>query len=129
MVEKIKVALVGIGNCFSGLIQGIEYYKQNPSQQVIGIIHEKLRDYGIYDIDFVAGFDVGENKIGKSINEAIYEYPNMVNWIPKDKMPKTESMIYESPALDGVGIWVENRVKAIQSEKSAMNWKRKLKMS
>ena len=50
MVEKIKVALVGIGNCFSGLIQGIEYYRQNPSQQVIGIIHEKLRDYGIYDI-------------------------------------------------------------------------------
>ena len=72
MVEKIKVALVGIGNCFAGLIQGIEYYRQNPSQQVIGIIHEKLRDYGIYDIDFVAGFDVGENKIGKSINEAIY---------------------------------------------------------
>ena len=54
MVEKIKVALVGIGNCFSGLIQGIEYYRQNPSQMVIGIIHEKLRDYGIYDIDFVA---------------------------------------------------------------------------
>ena len=68
MTEKIKVALVGIGNCFSGLIQGIEYYRQNPSQQVIGIIHEKLRDYGIYDIDFVVGFDVGENKIGKSIN-------------------------------------------------------------
>jgi len=41
MVEKIKVALVGIGNCFSGLIQGIEYYKQNSSQQEIGIIHEK----------------------------------------------------------------------------------------
>ena len=47
MVEKIKVALVGLGNCFSGLIQGIEYYKKNPSQQVIGIIHDKLRDYSI----------------------------------------------------------------------------------
>ena len=51
MAEKIKVALVGIGNCFSGLIQGIEYYKQNPSQEVIGIIHDKLRAYGIHDID------------------------------------------------------------------------------
>ena len=71
MAEKIKVALVGIGNCFSGLIQGIEYYKQNSSQEVIGIIHDKLRSYGIHDIDFVAGFDVGENKIGKSINEGI----------------------------------------------------------
>ena len=118
MVEKIKVALVGLGNCFSGLIQGIEYYKKNPSQQVIGIIHEKLRDYSIHDIDFVAGFDVGENKIGKSVNEAIYELPNMVNWIPKDEMPKTNGKVYESTALDGVGIWVENKVKPIQSGKS-----------
>jgi len=118
MVKKIKVALVGIGNCFSGLIQGIEYYRKDSSQKVIGIIHEKLQDYGIHDIEFVAGFDVGENKIGKSINEAIYEYPNMVNWIPKDEMPKTEFKVYESPALDGVGIWVENRVKPIESGKS-----------
>jgi len=127
MVEKIKVALVGIGNCFSGLIQGIEYYRQKTSQMVIGIIHDKLRDYGIYDIDFVAGFDVGENKIGKSINEAIYENPNMVDWIPKDKMPKTEYLVYESPALDGVGIWVENRVKAIQSEKSTDELEKQIK--
>jgi len=118
MVEKIKVALVGLGNCFSGLIQGIEYYRKNPSQQVIGIIHEKLRDYSIHDIDFVAGFDVGENKIGKAVNEAIYESPNMVDWIDRNDMPKTDSKVYESPALDGVGIWVENKVKPIQSGKS-----------
>ncbi len=118
MAEKIKVALVGIGNCFSGLIQGIEYYKQNPSQQVIGIIHEKLRDYTIHDIEFVAGFDVGENKVGKPLNDAIYEYPNMVDWIPKDSMPKTDAMVYESPVLDGVGLWVQNRVKPIKSQKT-----------
>ena len=118
MVGRIKVGLVGIGNCFSGLIQGIEYYRQNPSQQVIGIIHDKLAGYGIHDIDFVCGFDVGENKVGKHVNEAIYEYPNMVDWIPKDQMPKTEAKVYESPILDGVGLWVENRVKPIQSSKS-----------
>jgi len=127
MAEKIKVALVGIGNCFSGLIQGIEYYRKDPSQQVIGIIHEKLQDYGIHDIEFVVGFDVGENKIGKSINEAIYEYPNMVNWIPKDEMPKTEFKVYESPALDGVGIWVENRVKPIESGKDATELEKEVK--
>jgi myo-inositol-1-phosphate synthase len=110
--------LVGIGNCFSGLIQGIEYYRKNPSQQVIGIIHDKLAGYGIHDIDFVCGFDVGENKVGKPINEAIYEYPNMVDWIPKDEMPKTDGKVHESPVLDGVGLWVENRVKPIQSTKS-----------
>ena len=118
MVKKIKVALVGLGNCFSGLIQGIEYYRKNPSLQVIGIIHDKLRDYSIHDIDFVAGFDVGENKIGKAVNDAIYESPNMVNWIDKNDMPKTSGIVYESPALDGVGIWVENKVKPIQSNKS-----------
>ena len=108
MSDRIKVGLVGIGNCFSGLIQGIEYYQQNPSQQVIGI----------HDIDFVCGFDVGENKVGKTINEAIYEYPNMVDWIPKDAMPKTDARVYESPILDGVGLWVQNRVKPIQSTKT-----------
>jgi len=118
MGGKIKVALIGIGNCFAGLIQGIEYYKKNPSQQVTGIIHEKLSDYTIHDIDFVAGFDVGENKVGKSINEAIYEYPNMVNWIPKNEMPKTNAKVYESPILDGVGIWVENRVKPLKTHKT-----------
>ena len=127
MVEKIKVALVGLGNCFSGLIQGIEYYKKNPSQQVIGIIHEKLRDYSIHDIDFVAGFDVGENKVGKSVNEAIYELPNMVNWIAKEDMPKTDGVVYESPALDGVGIWVENKVKPIQSNKTETEIKEEIK--
>ena len=118
MPEKINVGLVGIGNCFAGLIQGIEYYRKNPSQKVIGLIHEKLSGYGIYDIDFVCGFDVGENKIGKTINEAIYEYPNMVDWIPKDEMPKTSFKVNESPALDGVGIWVENRVNPIKSNKT-----------
>ncbi|MCH8860281.1 MAG: inositol-3-phosphate synthase [Thaumarchaeota archaeon] len=118
MGDKIKVGLVGIGNCFSGLIQGIEYYAQNPSQEVIGIIHEKIGDFSVHDIDFVVGFDVGENKIGKTINEAIYESPNMVDWIPKDKMPKTSAKVYEGPALDGVGIWVENKIKPIKSTKT-----------
>ncbi len=118
MAKKIRVALVGIGNCFAGLIQGIEYYRQNPSQEVTGIIHDKLAGYGIHDIDFVCGFDVGDNKVGKLLNEAIYEYPNMVNWIPKNTMPKTDAKVYESPALDGVGLWVENRINPIQTTKT-----------
>jgi len=118
MGRKIKVGLVGIGNCFSGLIQGIEYYRQNPSQEVTGIIHDNLAGYTIHDIDFVAGFDVGENKVGKTINEAIYESPNMVNWIQKNGMPKTQALVYESPILDGVGIWVENKINPLKSTKS-----------
>ena len=127
MSKKIKVGLVGIGNCFSGLIQGIEYYRKDPSQKVIGLIHDEISGYGIHDIEFVCGFDVGENKIGKSINEAIYEYPNMVNWIPNGEMPKTDAKVYEGPALDGVGIWVENRVKPIKSGKNQEDLTRELK--
>ena len=118
MTEKIRVGLIGIGNCFAGLIQGIEYYRKNPAHQVVGIMHDKLAEYSIHDIDFVAGFDVGENKIGKSINEAIYEYPNMVDWIPKSDMPKSSGLVYQSPALDGVGIWVENKVNPIKNDRS-----------
>jgi len=118
MAKRIRVGLVGIGNCFAGLIQGIEYYRQNPSQEVTGIIHDKLAGYGIHDIDFVCGFDVGDNKVGTPLNEAIYAYPNMVNWIPKEKMPKSDAKVYESPLLDGVGIWVENRIKPLESTKT-----------
>ena len=94
MTGRIKVGLVGIGNCFSGLIQGIEYYNKNPSQEVTGIIHDKLAGYGIHDIDFVCGFDVAENKVGTRLMSAIYESPNMVDGIAKDDMPKTDAMIY-----------------------------------
>ena len=118
MADRIKVALVGIGNCFSGLIQGIEYYRRNPSQKVTGIIHDKLAGYDIHDIDFVCGFDVGENKVGRLLNDAIYESPNMVNWIPRDELPKNDAKVYESPILDGVGLWVENRIKPIASTKT-----------
>lgn len=119
MSGRIRVGLVGIGNCFSGLIQGIEYYRRNPGQAVIGIIHDRLAGYGIHDIDFVCGFDVGENKVGRTINEAIYAHPNMVDWIPADTMPKTDALVHESPALDGVGIWVANRIKPVRSTKTA----------
>jgi myo-inositol-1-phosphate synthase len=118
-MAKIKCAVVGVGNCFAGLVQGIEYYKQNPDMEVIGVMHPVMAGYSIHDLEWVAGFDVGENKIGKTINEAIYESPNMVNWIPKNNMPKTDAKVYESPALDGVGIWVENKVKPIESGRSA----------
>jgi len=55
MVKKIKVALVGIGNCFSGLIQGIEYYRKDPSQQVIGIIHKNFKITGFMILSLLQG--------------------------------------------------------------------------
>ena len=123
-MAKIRCAVVGIGNCFSGLVQGIEYYRQNPGTDITGVMHPVVGGHSIHDLEFVCGFDVGENKIGKPINEAIYESPNMVNWIPKDKMPKSQGRVHETPALDGVGIWVENKIKPIESNKSVEELKK-----
>jgi len=123
---KIRCAVVGVGNCFAGLVQGLEYYRQNPKTEITGVMHPVIGGYSIHDLDFVAGFDVGENKIGKTISEAIYESPNMVTWIPKDKMPGTNALVYESPVLDGVGIWVENKIKPIESNRSVDEIKKEI---
>ncbi len=115
-MEKIRVGIVGVGNCFAGLYQGLEYYRQNPDNKVIGIMHEKFGAYSWDDLEFVSAFDVGKNKIGKPLHEAVYCEPNKVKWLPK--MPESKCVVSEGPALDGVGIWVQNKVDPIKSTKT-----------
>ncbi|MEW6036538.1 MAG: inositol-3-phosphate synthase [Candidatus Micrarchaeota archaeon] len=115
-MAKIRCAVVGVGNCFAGLVQGIEYYKRNPNEEVIGIMYEKIGGYTIHDMEFVAGFDVGENKVGKPLAKAVYEYPNKVNWV--DSVSCCSGTVKESPILDGVGIYVQNMIKPIKQTKS-----------
>ncbi len=115
---KIKCAIVGVGNCFAGLVQGMEYYRRDPGKKATGIMHEKMGGYGIEDLEFVAAFDVGRDKVGKTLTEAVYAPPNMVGWVPQAEMPKSGVIVKESPALDGVGIWVQNKVDPVQSGKS-----------
>ena len=79
---RIRVGVVGIGNCFAGLAQGIEYYKRNKTQK-LGLMHEKIGGYSIEDINFVSAFDVGENKVGKPLAEAIFSDPNYVKWVDR----------------------------------------------
>jgi myo-inositol-1-phosphate synthase len=112
---KIKVGVVGVGNCFEGLVQGIEYYKRNKKDR-IGLMHEKLGGYEIEDIEFVCSFDVGENKVGKPLSKAIYEEPNMVHWV--DNVSNCSGIVKESPILDGIGIYVVNMIKPIKQTKS-----------
>ena len=113
---KIKVGVVGIGNCFSGLIQGIEFYKKNKRER-IGLMHEKIGNYGIEDIDFVSAFDIGENKVSKPLSEAIYVEPNEVDWV-KSVSGVDNIIVKESPILDGIGIYVVNKIKPIKQTKS-----------
>jgi myo-inositol-1-phosphate synthase len=111
---KIKVGIVGIGNCFAGLIQGIEFYKKNKSE--IGLMHKKIGNYGINDIDFVSAFDISENKVGIPLSEAIYAEPNEVDWV-KSVSNVDKIIVKESPILDGVGVYVVNKIKPIKQTK------------
>ncbi|MCD6132829.1 MAG: inositol-3-phosphate synthase, partial [Deltaproteobacteria bacterium] len=67
---KIKVAIAGIGNCASALVQGIEYYKDKGSEDAIGLMHWEIGGYKPYDIEVVAAFDIDERKVGRDISEA-----------------------------------------------------------
>lgn len=111
MAKKIKVGVIGIGNCFAGLIQGIEYYRKNKGKQIIGLMHRKIGEYNSDDVEFTSAFDVGENKVGKSLDRAVFASPNMVNWL---KLPKLKTIVREAPILDGVGLYVENKIKPIK---------------
>lgn len=106
---KIRCAVVGVGNCFAGLVQGIEYYKQHPEQEVIGVMHPIMGNYSIHDIDFVAAFDVDSKKVGKRLSEAVYAEPNKVKWVEKLSTMQ-EVKVMQSPQLDGVGHYVEKVV-------------------
>lgn len=106
---KIRCAVVGVGNCFSGLVQGIEYYKMNPNQEVIGVMHPVMGNYSIHDIDFVAAFDVDSKKVGKKLSDAVYAEPNKVKWVPK-LSTMHDVTVKQSPQLDGVGHYVEKVV-------------------
>ncbi len=106
---KIRCAVVGVGNCFAGLVQGIEYYKRNPEQQVIGVMSPEVGGYSIHDLDFVAAFDVDSKKVGKPLNQAVYAEPNKVKWV--DSLSSMSDVtVLQSPQLDGVGSYVEKVV-------------------
>jgi myo-inositol-1-phosphate synthase len=111
-MPKIRCAVVGVGNCFAGLVQGIEYYKRNPDQEVIGVMSPVVGGYSIHDIDFVAAFDVDSKKVGKPLNEAVYAEPNKVRWTDSLSSMK-DVKVKQSPQLDGVGMYVHKVVKPI----------------
>jgi myo-inositol-1-phosphate synthase len=76
-MNKIRVAIIGVGNCASSLVQGVEYYKNAKEGDFIpGIMHINLGGYHIRDVEFVAAFDIDKNKVGKDLSEAVFTWPN-----------------------------------------------------
>ena len=75
--EKVRVAIVGVGNCASSFVQGVEYYKDaDPTQSVPGLMHVELGGYHVRDIEFTAAFDIDAEKVGKDLSEAIWSGQN-----------------------------------------------------
>jgi myo-inositol-1-phosphate synthase len=100
--SSIRVALVGIGNCASSLVQGVEYYKDVPDDQVVpGLMHTRFGDYHVSDVQFVAAFDVDSNKVGKDLSEAIHASEN--NTIDLCSVPESGVLVQRGVTLDGLG--------------------------
>jgi myo-inositol-1-phosphate synthase len=101
--KKIKVAIAGVGNCASSLVQGVYYYKNvgGSDEPVPGLMHNVFGGYRVSDIEFVAAFDVDKRKVGKDLSQAIFAPPNCTKIFCKD-IPKQNVVVQKAPVLDGV---------------------------
>src|SRR5215468_4120206 len=99
---SVRVAIVGVGNCASSLVQGVEYYKDaDPASRVPGLMHVQFGPYHVRDIEFVAAFDVDAKKVGRDIAEAIVASEN--NTIKICDVPPTGVTVQRGPTMDGLG--------------------------
>jgi len=101
-VGKINVAIIGVGNCASSLIQGVHFYRNAKENEFVpGLMHVNLGGYHISDINFVAAFDIDKNKVGKDLAEAIYTKPN--NTYRFADVPDTGVIVQRGMTHDGLG--------------------------
>jgi len=99
--NDIKVAIAGVGNCASALVQGVEYYRNRQGIAVEGIMHQSIGGYSCSDVEFVAAFDVDRRKVGHSLEEAIFSKPNCTR-IFQSALPVSNVIVQAGPVLDGV---------------------------
>ncbi|WP_018217754.1 inositol-3-phosphate synthase [Salinispora vitiensis] len=99
---SVRVAIVGVGNCASSLVQGVEYYRNaDPNDRVPGLMHVTFGDYHVSDVEFVAAFDVDAKKVGMDLAEAIVASEN--NTIKLCDVPPTGVTVQRGPTFDGLG--------------------------
>jgi myo-inositol-1-phosphate synthase len=113
--EKVRVAIIGVGNCASSLVQGVEYYKDaEPGTFVPGLMHVDLGGYHVSDIEFTAAFDVTTDKVGKDLADAIWAHPN--NTIKFADVPKTGITVHRGMTHDGLGKYLSEIVEKAPGE-------------
>ncbi len=106
---SVRVAIVGVGNCASSLVQGVEYYKDaDPGGRVPGLMHVTFGPYHVRDVEFVAAFDVDAKKVGRDLAEAIGASEN--NTIKICDVPPTGVVVQRGPTLDGLGEYYQEMI-------------------
>ena len=107
--EKVRVAIIGVGNCANSLLQGVEFYKDaDPGEFVPGLMHVDLGGYHVGDIEFTAAFDVTTAKVGKDLSEAIWAHPNDTYRFAN--VPKTGVRVSRGMTHDGLGKYISEVV-------------------
>ncbi len=107
-MPKIRVALVGVGNCASALVQGLQYYVKCGGKESVGLRNSVLGGFCASDIEIVAAFDIDERKIGKDLSEAVFSQPN--NMPKLLDVPISNVVVHKGPVLDGPGEYTKNVV-------------------
>ncbi len=108
--RKVRVAIIGVGNCASALVQGVWYYRDVPDDaSVPGLMHVRLGPYHVRDIEFTAAFDIDVNKVGKDLAEAIFTPPN--NTLKFAEVPKLGVKVYRGMTHDGIGRYLSGIIR------------------
>jgi myo-inositol-1-phosphate synthase len=108
--DKVRVAIVGVGNCASSFVQGVQYYRDaNPGQEVPGLMHVDLGGYHISDIEFSAAFDIDADKVGKDLSEAIFSGQNNTLKLGDD-VPKLGVEVHRGMTHDGLGKYLKEKI-------------------
>jgi myo-inositol-1-phosphate synthase len=114
-MAKVRVAIVGVGNCASSLVQGVHYYRDaQPGDDVPGLMHVELGGYHVGDLEFVAAFDVDAKKVGCDLSEAIFASEN--NTIRFADVPPLGVEVQRGPTLDGLGRYYAETIKEAEGD-------------
>ncbi|HEY2544146.1 MAG TPA: inositol-3-phosphate synthase, partial [Gaiellaceae bacterium] len=115
MSDKVRVAIIGVGNCANSLLQGVQYYKDAPDDKFVpGLMHVNLGGYHISDIEFTAAFDVVQGKVGEDLADAMWAHPN--NTIKFADVPKTGIRVSRGMTHDGLGKYLSEIVEKAPGE-------------
>jgi myo-inositol-1-phosphate synthase len=113
--KKVRVAIVGVGNCASALVQGVHYYRNAKAADFVpGLMHVQLGDYHVSDIEFTAAFDIDANKVGKDLSEAIFTAPN--NTYKFSDVPYMGCCVNRGMTHDGLGKYLSKIIKKAPGE-------------